>query len=121
MYQKLIRSGWIPILLVILGVTIFLGYHLKDFIIDSGTSVLLDDGDPDLAHDFIDASISAEAGIDKEGLGALVATAVRMLDNAISISRFPLGAQREEAIAKRRIGLGVTGLADALIMCRLYG
>src|SRR3546814_16985219 len=45
-----------------------------------------------------------------------------MLDNVVDVSRFPLDAQREEAAAKRRIGLGVTGLADALIMCRTrYG
>src|SRR5690606_40662634 len=41
---------------------------------------------------------------------------------ALPISRFPLEAQRAEAEAKRRIGLGVTGLADALILCnRRYG
>jgi ribonucleoside-diphosphate reductase alpha chain len=40
-----------------------------------------------------------------------------MLDNAIDISRFPLAQQEKEAKAKRRMGLGVTGLADALIMC----
>jgi ribonucleoside-diphosphate reductase alpha chain len=45
-----------------------------------------------------------------------------MLDNAIDISRFPLPAQKHEALAKRRIGLGITGLADALIMCGVrYG
>ena len=44
------------------------------------------------------------------------ATAVRFLDNVIDISNYPLPAQRQEAQAKRRIGLGVTGLADALIM-----
>ncbi|MBC7799282.1 MAG: ribonucleoside-diphosphate reductase, adenosylcobalamin-dependent, partial [Gemmatimonadaceae bacterium] len=43
-------------------------------------------------------------------------------DNTIDVSGFPLEAQRQEAYAKRRIGLGVTGLADALIMCRsTYG
>ncbi len=48
--------------------------------------------------------------------------AVRMMDNVIDVSRFPLEAQDHEAKAKRRIGLGVTGLADALILCRLrYG
>ena len=53
---------------------------------------------------------------------ALVATAVRMMDNVIDVSNFPLPQQREEAQAKRRIGLGVTGLADALILCRArYG
>ncbi len=62
------------------------------------------------------------AALDIEALGDLVAIAVRMLDNAISISRFPLPAQKQEAEDKRRIGLGVTGLADALIMCRArYG
>ena len=39
------------------------------------------------------------------------------MDNVIDVSGFPLDAQRHEAQAKRRIGLGVTGLADALIMC----
>jgi len=63
-----------------------------------------------------------EAGLDMESLARLVPTAVRMLDNAIDVSRFPLEAQRQEAQAKRRIGLGITGLADALICCGLrYG
>ena len=48
--------------------------------------------------------------------------AVRMLDNVIDVSRFPLRAAGAEAQAKRRIGLGVTGLADALILCGVrYG
>jgi ribonucleoside-diphosphate reductase alpha chain len=58
-----------------------------------------------------------DARLDLEELRDLTTTAVRMLDNAIDVSRFPLEAQRQEAIAKRRIGLGVTGLADALIFC----
>ena len=63
-----------------------------------------------------------DASLDMAVLEALTATAVRMLDNAIDCSRFPIAAQQEEAQAKRRIGLGVTGLADALIMCRArYG
>jgi ribonucleoside-diphosphate reductase alpha chain len=62
------------------------------------------------------------AQFDIEGLRSLTATAVRFLDNVIEISRFPLPEQRIEAFAKRRIGLGVTGLADALIMMRArYG
>ncbi|MBW7835814.1 MAG: adenosylcobalamin-dependent ribonucleoside-diphosphate reductase [Sphingomonadales bacterium] len=62
------------------------------------------------------------AHIDEDALQDLVAVAVRMMDNVIDISRFPLPAQRHEAQAKRRIGLGVTGLADALIMCgKRYG
>jgi len=50
----------------------------------------------------------AHAHIDLDALADLTATAVRMLDNAINVSRFPLEAQSQEAIAKRRIGLGVT-------------
>ncbi|HEY8017686.1 MAG TPA: adenosylcobalamin-dependent ribonucleoside-diphosphate reductase, partial [Dongiaceae bacterium] len=57
------------------------------------------------------------ARLDLDRLGELVATAVRMMDDVIDISRFPLPQQEEEARAKRRIGLGVSGLADALIMC----
>ncbi|MCW5731376.1 MAG: adenosylcobalamin-dependent ribonucleoside-diphosphate reductase [Alphaproteobacteria bacterium] len=58
----------------------------------------------------------ADAALDLGRLDRLVATAVRMMDNVVDISNFPLPQQREEAQAKRRIGLGVTGLADALIM-----
>ncbi len=65
---------------------------------------------------------SDDSGLDLDALGSLVGTAVRMIDNAIDISLFPLEQQRHEAQSKRRIGLGVTGLADALIMCRArYG
>ena len=63
-----------------------------------------------------------EAGIDEGALAALVRVAVRMMDNTVDASRFPLPEQAAEARAKRRIGLGVTGLADALMMCGLvYG
>ncbi len=62
------------------------------------------------------------AGIDEAALAELVGTAVRMMDNVVDVSKFPLPEQRAEAQAKRRIGLGVTGLADALLMCGLrYG
>ena len=62
------------------------------------------------------------ARLDLDALDALVPVAVRMMDNVVDVSRFPLEAQTHEARAKRRIGLGVTGLADALIMCRArYG
>tara|TARA_A100001037_G_scaffold212320_1_gene190348 strand:- start:170 stop:2494 length:2325 start_codon:yes stop_codon:yes gene_type:complete len=65
----------------------------------------------------VKAPFTPEAEIDIDDLSDLVAVAVRMLDNAIDSSRFPLPQQDHEAKAKRRIGLGVTGLADALIMC----
>ncbi len=62
------------------------------------------------------------AELDLVALGELVATAVRMMDNVVDVSKFPLPEQATEAKAKRRIGLGVTGLADALLMLGLrYG
>ncbi|MBM9595927.1 adenosylcobalamin-dependent ribonucleoside-diphosphate reductase [Roseitranquillus sediminis] len=64
----------------------------------------------------VERPFEADAHIDEEGLERLVATAVRMMDNTVDASRFPLPQQAEEARAKRRIGLGVTGLADALLM-----
>ncbi|MBB4286013.1 ribonucleoside-diphosphate reductase alpha chain [Roseospira goensis] len=60
---------------------------------------------------------TAAARLDLDALADLTATAVRMLDNVIEVSRYPLPEQRHEALTKRRIGLGVTGLADALILC----
>ncbi|MCC5976371.1 MAG: adenosylcobalamin-dependent ribonucleoside-diphosphate reductase, partial [Rubellimicrobium sp.] len=66
---------------------------------------------------FEDAADLPEAALDD-----LVRTAVRMMDNVVDASRFPLPQQADEARAKRRIGLGVTGLADALLMLGLrYG
>jgi ribonucleoside-diphosphate reductase alpha chain len=58
-----------------------------------------------------------QARIDEAELADLVGVAIRMMDNTIDASGFPLDEQRREAIAKRRIGLGMTGLADALMMC----
>ncbi len=57
-----------------------------------------------------------DAALDETALEDVTATAVRLLDDVIDVSGFPLDAQRREALSKRRIGLGVTGLADALIM-----
>ena len=58
----------------------------------------------------------SDASLDEGALNDLVATAVRMMDNVVDASNFPLEQQAQEAQAKRRIGLGVTGLADALLM-----
>ena len=70
----------------------------------------------------VDAPFSDAAHLDMDALDDLVRTAVRMMDNVVDASRFPLQAQAAEAQAKRRIGLGVTGLADALLMLGLrYG
>ena len=62
---------------------------------------------------------TAIAHIDETRLAGLVPVAVRFLDNMIDLSHYPLEAQRREAKAKRRIGLGITGLGDALAMCGL--
>ena len=67
----------------------------------------------------IDKPFTPDAALDNTRLERLAATSVRFLDNIIDISRFPLRAQRREAKSKRRIGLGITGLADALIMSGL--
>lgn len=62
------------------------------------------------------------ADIDEAELAQVVHVAVRMLDDVIDVSRYPLPQQEAEAKAKRRIGLGITGLADALLFCgEAYG
>ena len=70
----------------------------------------------------VKAPFTPEAELDEAELDRILPLAVRMMDNVTDVSRFPLEAQRDEAKAKRRIGLGITGLADALIMCGVrYG
>ena len=71
---------------------------------------------------FVEEPFTPNARLDTAKLAATVPDAVRMMDNIVDISRFPLPEQAHEAQAKRRIGLGITGLADALVMCGLrYG
>lgn len=51
-----------------------------------------------------------------------VHTAIRMMDNVIDVGGFPLPDQKKKAEDDRQLGLGVTGLADALAMCGVrYG
>ncbi|WP_136636693.1 adenosylcobalamin-dependent ribonucleoside-diphosphate reductase [Pseudooceanicola onchidii] len=70
----------------------------------------------------VTAPFTDAAELDPEALDQLVRVAIRMMDNTVDASKFPLEAQAREAEAKRRIGLGVTGLADALLMLGLrYG
>ena len=66
---------------------------------------------------FVKDPFTDAARLDTDALNDLIPAAVRLLDNVIDVSQFPLPQQRDEALSKRRIGLGVTGLADALIMC----
>lgn len=64
----------------------------------------------------IQQPFSESAYFDCETLKALVPVAVRMLDNVIDASRFPFPEQEAVIKRNRRVGLGITGLADALIM-----
>jgi ribonucleoside-diphosphate reductase alpha chain len=71
---------------------------------------------------FVQAPFTPQARIDSERLADTAHIAVRLLDNVINASRFPLPRQAENAHGSRRIGLGMTGLADALVMLGLsYG
>src|SRR6266852_2348920 len=68
---------------------------------------------------FVSKPFSETAKFDYEKFGKTVETSVRMLDNVLEVTAWPLEPQRKEAMAKRRVGLGFTGLGDALIMLRL--
>ncbi|HCE42355.1 MAG TPA: adenosylcobalamin-dependent ribonucleoside-diphosphate reductase [Lentisphaeria bacterium] len=71
---------------------------------------------------FVDNPFTSKARIDFKGIEGTVRTAVRFLDNIIEISGYPLEKQKEEAMKKRRMGLGITGLADLFIFMRTrYG
>ncbi len=69
---------------------------------------------------FVREPFGRSARLDMEGIRSTAALAVRMLDNVISLSRFPLPAQRRQSQGSRRIGVGITGLADALVMLGLH-
>ena len=68
---------------------------------------------------FVEAPFTEQAAFDFERFGRTVDVAIRMLDNVLDVTAWPLEQQRKEAMAKRRVGLGFTGLGDALIMLRL--
>jgi ribonucleoside-diphosphate reductase alpha chain len=68
---------------------------------------------------FVTAPFSEKASFDFDAFGKCVEVSVRMLDNVLDVTAWPLKAQHEEAMNKRRVGLGFTGLGDALVMLRL--
>jgi len=68
----------------------------------------------------VERPFEPDAGLDESRLAELAQLGVRFLDNVIDTSAYPLAAQHAEAKAKRRIGLGITGLADALAMCGFH-
>jgi ribonucleoside-diphosphate reductase alpha chain len=71
---------------------------------------------------FVAAPFTAQAKLNWQKLEDITKTATRFLDNVIDVSHYPLLAQEEAAYKTRRIGLGVTGLADVFVMLGIrYG
>ncbi len=68
---------------------------------------------------FVRGAFTSEAAFDFDGVRDICAPAVRFLDNVLDASQYPLKAQAAQAQAGRRVGLGITGLADALLMLGL--
>ena len=68
---------------------------------------------------FVRDPFDADASFDHAAFAEAAAIATRMLDNVLDITVWPLPQQQEEARSKRRIGLGFTGLGDALVMLNL--
>jgi ribonucleoside-diphosphate reductase alpha chain len=68
---------------------------------------------------FVNEPFSPRAGFDEAGFAAMAKVAVRMLDNVLDVTYWPLPEQQAEARNKRRVGLGFTGLGDALVMLNL--
>lgn len=68
---------------------------------------------------FVRDPFSAKPQFDEAGFAEVVRVATRMLDNVLDVTPWPLPAQAQEAANKRRVGLGFTGLGDALVMLNL--
>jgi ribonucleoside-diphosphate reductase alpha chain len=68
---------------------------------------------------FVVSAFTADTRLDLEALADAARLAVRFLDNVIEVSRYPLPAQARQALNTRRIGLGITGLADTLVLLGL--
>ncbi|MBP6899082.1 MAG: adenosylcobalamin-dependent ribonucleoside-diphosphate reductase [Burkholderiaceae bacterium] len=75
-------------------------------------------GSVDLTH-FVQRPFEPDAAFDDAGFAEVCAVATRMLDNVLDVTVWPLPQQHEEARNKRRVGLGFTGLGDALVMLGL--
>ena len=75
-------------------------------------------GSVDLTH-FVQRPFEPDADFDDHGFAEVCALATRMLDNVLDVTVWPLPQQQAEAMAKRRVGLGFTGLGDALVMLGL--
>jgi ribonucleoside-diphosphate reductase alpha chain len=75
-------------------------------------------GSVDLTR-YVENPFEEDAKFDFQKFAKTVCTSIRMLDNVLEVTAWPLEQQRKEAMAKRRVGLGFTGLGDALAMLRL--
>ena len=75
-------------------------------------------GSIDLTH-FVTRPFEDDAAFDEAALVEVVTVATRMLDNVLDVTVWPLPQQQQEARNKRRVGLGFTGLGDALVMLNL--
>jgi len=75
-------------------------------------------GSIDLTH-FVTDPFGEGASFDFDAFGAVVEVSIRMLDDVLDLTPWPLPEQRAEAMSKRRVGLGYTGLGDALAMLKL--
>lgn len=65
---------------------------------------------------FVRNPFSPDAYFDEEAFKNVVRVGIRMLDNVLDVTAWPLEKQRQEAMNKRRIGLGFMGIGDAIIM-----
>jgi len=71
---------------------------------------------------FVKNPFQENAKIDYAGIKNTVSVAVRMLDNTIDTSNYPLDEQNQQAVNKRRMGIGITGLANMLAFLKVrYG
>ncbi len=68
---------------------------------------------------FVREPFSATAHLDFKAMASTARLAVRMLDNVIDLSRYPLPQQQQQEQGSRRVGLGITGLASALVLLGL--
>ena len=68
---------------------------------------------------FVQNPFAEDARFDEAGFIKVAKVATRMLDNVLDVTVWPLPQQQEEARSKRRVGLGFTGLGDALVMLNL--
>ncbi|MGA9960714.1 MAG: adenosylcobalamin-dependent ribonucleoside-diphosphate reductase, partial [Azonexus sp.] len=68
---------------------------------------------------YVKNPFSEQAEFDFDAFGEVVRISTRMLDNVLDATHWPLERQQQEAANKRRVGLGYTGLGDALTMLRL--